>query len=57
MGEKIKSESDAHRLFLKDFKKRAAELAKEHKPAGRDEAVIRAASYRDRLKFIPNRLN
>jgi hypothetical protein len=57
MAKKIRTVGDANGLIWNEIKKQEAALAKTHKPSGRDEAVIRKASERDRLKFIPRRMS
>jgi hypothetical protein len=54
---KIRTTADANAMFLTEHSKRERQLGAMCKTSGKDEAVIRKASERDRLKFIPRRLN
>lgn len=56
MDKRIRTVADANGMFLNEHEKRKAALVR-YRPSGRDEAVIRTASQRDRMKFIPYRMN
>jgi hypothetical protein len=57
MGKKISTFADANGLLLPEIRKQEKALGKSHGPSGKDEAVIATASQRDRMKFIPRRMN
>jgi hypothetical protein len=57
MGQQIKDLADANGLLLREIRRREAALGKTNQASGKDEAVVSAASHRDRLKYIPRRMN
>lgn len=54
---KVTDRNSADRLLLEEIRRREGALSKGHRPTGKDEAVVARASERDRLKYIPRRLN
>jgi hypothetical protein len=57
MSKKIRTHAETNGLLLDEIQKQEAALAKSQKLSGKDEAVIRITSQRDRTKFIQRRLN
>lgn len=57
MTKRIHTLADANGLLIGEIRRQEAALAKRDRGSGRDEAVIAVASQRDRLKFIPRRMN